>query len=176
MRLAADPKGRGSCHPSSSSGQCAQHHVLGDFQPGRSGIAVCGNGSHVCEITGPGRCTKPLPRFDLKKRLTASVTSENSGVSGTQAQARGIYSWTTTVPSDAWRALAPPNQQVLLDLFPLPNGPPLNSFGIGELIGSSVPRNACWSVNGRLDHALTSHTRTFLRADLTPSWSDSGLT
>ena len=89
---------------------------------------------------------------------------------------RQIYSWTTTVPSDAWRSLAPPNQQVLLDLFPLPNGPPLNSFGIGELIGSSARPNALWSVNGRLDHALTTHTRAFLRADLTPSWSDSGLT
>ena len=89
---------------------------------------------------------------------------------------RQIYSWTTTVPSNAWRALAPPNQQVLLDLFPVPNGPTLNSFGIGELIGSSVRPNALWSVNGRLDHALTSHTRAFLRADVTPSWSDSGLT
>jgi hypothetical protein len=89
---------------------------------------------------------------------------------------RQIYSWTTTVPSQAWRALAPPNVQSLLDMFPMPNGPALNSFGIGELIGSSVRPNSLWGVNGRLDHALTNQTRAFLRTSLTPSWSDSGLT
>jgi hypothetical protein len=89
---------------------------------------------------------------------------------------RQIYSWTTTVPSAAWRALAPPNQQVLLDLFPMPNGPPLNSFGIGELIGSSVRPNGLWGLNGRLDHAIAPNTRAFLRAAVTPSWSNTGLT
>ena len=89
---------------------------------------------------------------------------------------RQTYAWTTTVPSLAWRALAPPNILILLDLFPVPNGPPLNSFGLGELIGSSVRPNALWGVNSRLDHALSAHTRAFLRTNVTPSWSDAGLT
>jgi hypothetical protein len=97
-------------------------------------------------------------------------------ISAERLDLRQTYSWTTTVPSLAWRALAPPNILILLDLFPLPNGPPLNSFGLGELIGSSVRPNALWGVNSRLDHALTAHTRAFLRTNVTPSWSDAGLT
>jgi hypothetical protein len=97
-------------------------------------------------------------------------------VSAERLDLRQTYSWTTTVPSLAWRALAPPNILILIDMFPLPNGPPLNSFGLGELIGSSVRPNALWGVNTRLDHALSNHTRAFLRTNITPSWSETGLT
>jgi hypothetical protein len=90
---------------------------------------------------------------------------------------RQVYSWTTTVPSLAYRALAPVELSSILDQFPLPNGPPLkDSFGLGELVGTSSRPGGLTSGSARLDQILSSHTRAFARYALTPSWLESGYT
>ncbi len=88
---------------------------------------------------------------------------------------RQVYSWTATVPSRAARALAPASLLSLIDQFPLPNGPNL-SFGIGELLGSTTRPAGLGAGGLRIDHEFNSTTRAFLRAALTPSWSESGFT
>lgn len=87
---------------------------------------------------------------------------------------RQVYSWDTTVPSFAYRELAGGELAPLLNQFPLPNGPNLANFGLGELIGNSTLPAGLWSGNARLDHAFTPHTRGFARIAITPSWNESG--
>jgi hypothetical protein len=92
---------------------------------------------------------------------------------------RQIYSWTATVPSLAYRQLAPLELRALVNEFPLPNGPALSCatcFGIGELIGSSTRPAALTTASARIDHAFTPRTRVFARFAITPSWSQSGFT
>lgn len=88
---------------------------------------------------------------------------------------RQAYAWTTTVPSLGARAQSLPSVQPLLKQFPAPNGPDL-TFGISELIGSGVRPSALEAIGARLDHAYNLRTRMFLRAQYTPSRSESGLT
>ena len=58
MRLAADPKDAAVAATSSGFGGSASHHVLGDIQSGGGGEIVCRDRSHVCGVTGPGRCAE----------------------------------------------------------------------------------------------------------------------
>jgi hypothetical protein len=96
-------------------------------------------------------------------------------VSGDRLDLHQAYAWTTTVPSLAARLLAPVSLQPLLNQFPAPNGPDL-TFGISELIGSSVRPSGLQAGSARLDHAFDARTRAFLRLAVTPSRSESGLT
>jgi hypothetical protein len=96
-------------------------------------------------------------------------------ISAERLDLRQVYSWTTTVPSLAARALAAAPLQGYINQFPVPNGPPL-SFGIAELRGSSAHPAGLSAVNARLDHALTARRRAFLRFALTPSFSEGGFT
>jgi hypothetical protein len=86
---------------------------------------------------------------------------------------RQSYAWTTTVPSDQARALAPPGVRPLMNLFPRANGPAL-SFGIAQFIGNKARPAELTAVNTRLDHDFTPRLRGFLRVTVTPSSSDLG--
>src|SRR5580658_9587654 len=80
MRLAADPK---------DAAVAARHPALADihrtmfsatFNPGEAEKLFAGTGHTFAELLALADAQKPLPRFDLKKSLTASVTTENTGV------------------------------------------------------------------------------------------------
>ncbi len=83
------------------------------------------------------------------------------------------YAWTTTVPSDQARDLAPASVRPLMNLFPHANGPAL-SFGIAQFVGNKVRVANLSAVNTRLDHDFSPGRRGFLRLNLTPSSSDLG--
>lgn len=83
------------------------------------------------------------------------------------------YAWTTTVPSEQARQLAPANVRPLMDLFPHANGPAL-SFGIAQFIGNKTRVANLWAVNTRLDHDFSPGRRGLLRVNVTPSSSDLG--
>jgi Zn-dependent M28 family amino/carboxypeptidase len=80
MRLAADPK---------DAAVAARHPALADlhgtmfsatFNPAEAEKLFAGTGHTFAELLELADAQKPLPRFDLKKSLTASVTTENSAV------------------------------------------------------------------------------------------------
>jgi Zn-dependent M28 family amino/carboxypeptidase len=80
MRLAADPK---------DAAVAARHPALADlhdtmfsatFNPAEAQKLFTGTGHTFAELLVMADAQKPLPRFDLKKSLTASVASENTGV------------------------------------------------------------------------------------------------
>jgi len=80
MRLAADPK---------DAAVAARHPALADqhatmfsasFNPAEAEKLFAGTGHTFAEILALADAQKPLPRFDLKKSLTATVTAENSTV------------------------------------------------------------------------------------------------
>ena len=85
---------------------------------------------------------------------------------------RQAYTWTTTVPSQAARQLAPPSLQSLLNEFPAPNGPNL-TFGLSELVGSYVVPSGLAAMNARVDHVFRADTRAFARISTTPSHMES---
>lgn len=87
---------------------------------------------------------------------------------------RQAYTWATTVPSVTARLLAPTILLPFLDAFPLPNGPGTASFGISELVGSSLRPAVLTTGNVRFDRALQPQTRAFLRLAYTPSRNESG--
>ena len=82
---------------------------------------------------------------------------------------RQAYTWATTVPSLTARLLAPTSLLPFLDAFPVPNGPGTASFGISELVGSSLrpaslTAGMCVSiVRSCLDSGLFCAWRTPLR-------------
>ena len=71
------------------------------------------------------------------------------------------YTWATTVPSMTARLLAPTILLPFLDAFPVPNGPGTASFGISELVGSSLRPASLTAGNVRFDRALRPRTRAF---------------
>jgi Zn-dependent M28 family amino/carboxypeptidase len=80
MRLAADPK---------DAAVAARHPALADvhrtmfsatFNPAQAEKLFAGSGHTFAELLALADAQKPLPRFDLKKSLTASVTTENTAV------------------------------------------------------------------------------------------------
>ena len=80
MRLAVDPK---------DAAVAARHPALADmhrtmfsatFNPAEAEKLFAGSGHSFAELLALADAQKPLPRFELNKRLTASVTTENSGV------------------------------------------------------------------------------------------------
>jgi Zn-dependent M28 family amino/carboxypeptidase len=80
MRLAADAK---------DAAVAARHPALADlhntmlsatFNPAEAEKLFAGTGHTFAEILALADAQKPLPRFDLKKSLTATVVSENSSV------------------------------------------------------------------------------------------------
>jgi Zn-dependent M28 family amino/carboxypeptidase len=80
MRLAADPK---------DAAVAARHPALADihrtmfsanFNPAEAEKLFTGTGHTFAELLALADAQKPLPRFDLKKSLTASVTTENTVV------------------------------------------------------------------------------------------------
>jgi len=80
MRLAADPK---------DAAVASRHPALADlhgtmfsanFNPAEAEKLFAGSGHTFSELLALADAQKPLPRFDLKKSLTASVTTENSAV------------------------------------------------------------------------------------------------
>jgi Zn-dependent M28 family amino/carboxypeptidase len=88
MRLAADPK---------DAAVAARHPALADqhatifsatFNPAEAEKLFAGSGHTFAELLALADAQKPLPRFDLKKSLTASVTSENTHVSSPNIVAR----------------------------------------------------------------------------------------
>ena len=85
---------------------------------------------------------------------------------------RQAYTWTTTVPSQAARQLAPPSLQSLLNEFPAPNGPNL-TFGLSELVGTYVVPSGLTAMNARVDHVFNADTRAFARISTTPSHMES---
>jgi hypothetical protein len=84
------------------------------------------------------------------------------------------YTWATTVPSVIARQLAPISLVPFLNQFPLPNGPGTNSFGISELVGSSLRPASLTAGSLRTDRAVSPHTRAFLRLAYSPSKNESG--
>jgi hypothetical protein len=87
---------------------------------------------------------------------------------------RQAYTWATTVPSITARLLAPTSLLPFLDAFPLPNGPGTGSFGISELVGSSLRPASLTAGSVRVDRALRPQTEAFLRLAYTPSKNESG--
>jgi Zn-dependent M28 family amino/carboxypeptidase len=80
MRLAADPR---------DAAVAARHPALADlhgtmlsatFNPAEAEKLFEGTGHTFAELLALADAQKPLPRFDLKKSLTASVVTENSAV------------------------------------------------------------------------------------------------
>ena len=80
MRLAADPK---------DAAVSARHPALADlhgtmfsaqFNPAEAEKLFAGTGHTFADLLTLADAQKPLPRFDLRKSLTASVVSENSSV------------------------------------------------------------------------------------------------
>lgn len=87
---------------------------------------------------------------------------------------RQAYTWATTVPSVTARLLAPISLQPFLNAFPLPNGPGTTSFGVSELVGSSLRPASLTAASLRVDRALRPQIRGFLRLAYTPSKNESG--
>ncbi|HEV1287328.1 MAG TPA: M20/M25/M40 family metallo-hydrolase [Bryobacteraceae bacterium] len=88
MRLAADPK---------DTAVAARHPALADihgtmfsatFNPAEAEKLFAGSGHTFAELLALADAQKPLPRFDLKKSLTASVTTENTVVESPNLVAR----------------------------------------------------------------------------------------
>jgi Zn-dependent M28 family amino/carboxypeptidase len=80
MRLAADPKDAAVAarHPALATA----HHTMfaATFNPAEAEELFAGSGHTFAELLALADAQKPLPRFDLKKSLTASVYSENTSV------------------------------------------------------------------------------------------------
>jgi Zn-dependent M28 family amino/carboxypeptidase len=80
MRLAADPKDAAVAarHPALAS----LHRTMfsAQFNPAEAEKLFAGSGHTFAELLALADAQKPLPRFDLKKSLTASVATENSSV------------------------------------------------------------------------------------------------
>jgi Zn-dependent M28 family amino/carboxypeptidase len=80
MRLAADPKDAAVAarHPALAD----QHAIMfsATFNPAEAEKLFAGTGHTFAEILVLADAQKPLPRFDLKKSLTATVTTETSTV------------------------------------------------------------------------------------------------
>ncbi len=85
-------KGRGGGSPPSRAGGPAPHHVLGDFQPGRSGEAVCGHRPHVCGTAGAGRCAKAAAALHAEEEPGGhgDDRKQQCGVAQYRGQARGL--------------------------------------------------------------------------------------
>jgi Zn-dependent M28 family amino/carboxypeptidase len=88
MRLAADPK---------DAAVAARHPALADlhvtmfsatFNPAEAEKLFAGTGHSFSELLALADAQKPLPRFDLKKSLTASVATENTAVESPNIVAR----------------------------------------------------------------------------------------
>lgn len=88
MRLAADPK---------DAAVAARHPALADlhatmfsstFNPAEAEKLFAGTGHTFAEMLTLADAQKPLPHFDLKKSLTATVTTENSSVESPNIVAR----------------------------------------------------------------------------------------
>ena len=88
MRLAADPK---------DAAVAARHPALADlhgtmfsatFNPAEAEKLFAGTGHTFAGLLALADAQKPLPRFDLKKSLAASVTTENTGVESPNIVAR----------------------------------------------------------------------------------------
>jgi len=94
-------------------------------------------------------------------------------LAGERLRLRQAYTWTSTVPSLAARALAPTGLQPLLAQFPKPNGPNL-TYGLSEYVASVRRPAGLDAVNLRLDHAIRDSTQLFFRLSETPSSSESG--
>ena len=80
MRLAADPKDAAVAarHPALAS----LHRTMfsAQFNPAEAEKLFAGSGHTFAELLALADAQKPLPRFDLKKSLTASVATENTSV------------------------------------------------------------------------------------------------
>ncbi len=80
MRLAADPKDAAVAarHPALAD----LHHTMfsATFNPAEAEKLFEGTGHTFAELLALADAQKPLPRFDLKKNLTATVVTQNSKV------------------------------------------------------------------------------------------------
>ncbi|HWC96653.1 MAG TPA: M20/M25/M40 family metallo-hydrolase [Candidatus Sulfopaludibacter sp.] len=80
MRLAPDPKDAAVAarHPALAD----QRHTMfsATFNPAEAEKLFAGSGHTFAELLALADAQKPLPRFDLKKNLTAAVTTQNSSV------------------------------------------------------------------------------------------------
>jgi Zn-dependent M28 family amino/carboxypeptidase len=88
MRLAPDPK---------DAAVAARHPALADlhatmlsatFNPAEADKLFAGTGHTFAEMLALADAQKPLPRFDLKKSIAASVSTENSSVESPNIVAR----------------------------------------------------------------------------------------
>jgi Zn-dependent M28 family amino/carboxypeptidase len=80
MRLAADPKDAevAARHPALAN---LRHTMFSaTFNPAEAEKLFAGTGHTFAELLARADAQKPLPRFDLKKSLTASVATENTAV------------------------------------------------------------------------------------------------
>jgi Zn-dependent M28 family amino/carboxypeptidase len=88
MRLAADPKDAAVAarHPALAD----LHHTMfsANFNPAEAEKLFTGTGHTFAELVALADAQKPLPRFDLKKSLIASVTTENTVVESPNLVAR----------------------------------------------------------------------------------------
>jgi Zn-dependent M28 family amino/carboxypeptidase len=88
MRLAPDPKDAAVAarHPALAD----LHHTMlsATFNPAEAEKLFAGTGHTFAELLTLADAQKPLPRFDLKKSVSASVTTENSTVESPNIVAR----------------------------------------------------------------------------------------
>jgi Zn-dependent M28 family amino/carboxypeptidase len=88
MRLAADPRDAevAARHPALAS----PHRTMfsATFNPAEAEKLFAGTGHTFADLLALADAQKPLPRFDLKKSLTASVTTANTAVESPNIVAR----------------------------------------------------------------------------------------
>ena len=79
-RHAARGRSEGCRRRGASPGAGGQHGTMfsATFNPAEAEKLFAGTGHTFAEILALADAQKPLPRFDLKKSLTASVVTENS--------------------------------------------------------------------------------------------------
>jgi Zn-dependent M28 family amino/carboxypeptidase len=88
MRLAADPKDAAVATRHPALADIHRTMFSANFNPAEAEKLFAGSGHTFAELLALADAQKPLPRFDLKKSLTASVTTENTVVESPNLVAR----------------------------------------------------------------------------------------
>jgi len=135
MRLAADPKDAevAARHPALAT----LHRTMfsATFNPAEAEKLFAGTGHTFAELLALADAQKPLPRFDLKKSLTASVTTESTSVESPNIVAK-------LEGSDP----SLKNEYVLVSAH-------LDHLGVSAALGVGAPRDGKTVFAGAMDDA-----------------------
>ena len=88
MRLAADSRDAAVAERHPALADIHRTMFSANFNPAEAEKLFAGTGHTFAELLALADAQKPLPRFDLKKSMTASVTTENTGVESPNIVAR----------------------------------------------------------------------------------------